>query len=314
MKKYCSIIITAATAIVTLHASGADIVKDTWQDATRTDPASPVYSENGTDADADGDLESVWYRSGTGSSTAMSVGHMVNAAGAGSSMSLTTYFTPTATAVTLNNVGDKLSLKWVFTPTGVTTTGSGNQDMRLAIVDSGTRLAADGTPANQIYSGYGIFMNMRAVTLGNTAPMRVMEWAVPGGANNILSSAGAYVADATALAIVGTTPGYTSGNTYTLNWSITKTVAGADIYQSITDSGGFLDGDGVLDLSYSDATPQALSFDTFAIRPGTPEVTALSFDTTLFQVDFTPAVPEPTVAALLGLSAFGLFASRRNRR
>jgi hypothetical protein len=312
MKKYCSILIAVATAIVTLQVSAADIVRDTWQDATRTDPASPVYSENGTDTDADGDLESVWYRSGTGSSTTMSVGHMVHAAGAGGSMSLTTYFTPTA-AVTLNNVGDKLSLRWVFTPTGVTTTSTGNQDMRLAIVDSGTRLTLDATPANQVYTGYGIFFNMRAGTIGNAAAMRVMEWATLGGANNLLSTASAWATDATAAAVVGTTPGYTSGNTYTLYWSITKTAGGADIYQSITDSGGILDGDGVLDLAYSDATPQALSFDTFALRPQTPELTATSFDTTLFQVDFTPAVPEPTAAALLVLGAFGLFAARRNR-
>jgi hypothetical protein len=261
----------------------------------------------------DGNLESVWYRSGTGSSTTMSAGHMINSAGAAASMSLTTYFAPDATAVTLNNVGDRLALTWVFTPTGVTTTGTGNQDMRLAIADSGSRLTGDATPANQVYTGYGLFFNMRAGTLGNTAAMRVMEWAVPGGANNLLSTSGAWAADATAPAVVDTTPGYTSGNTYTLYWSITKTAAGADIYQSITDSGGTLDGDGVLDLSYSDVTPQALSFDTFAIRPQTPEVSATSFDTTLFKVDLIP-VPEPTVRVLVSAGAVLLIGAKRRAR
>lgn len=300
------------------QSQAAIVVNDTFQDATRTDPAATVYSENGTDTDLDGDVESVWYRSGTGSSTTMSTGHMVNAAGAAGSMSLTTYFTPDASTVSLANVGDSLSLTWVFTPNGVTTTGTGNQDMRIAIVDSGARLAADGTPANQIYSGYGVFFNMRAGTLGNAAAMRVMEWVVPGGANNLLSTAAAWANDglaptATATAVVGTTPGFTSSNIYTLFWSITKTATGADIYQSITDSGGTLNGTGVLSASYSDVTPQALSFDTFAIRPGTPEATATSFDTTLFKVEVN-LVPEPAVSALMGLGILGLIATRRVSR
>jgi len=304
----------AAVAGISIGAQAATIVNDTWLDATRIDPAAPVYSENGTDGDLDGDIESVWYRSGTGSSTTMSPGHMVNAAGAAGSMSLTTYFSPDASSVTLNNVGDQLSLTWVFTPTGVTTTSTGNQDMRLAVVDSAARLAADATPANAVYSGYGIFFNMRAGTLGNAASLRIMEWAVPGGANNLLSTGAAWTQDATTASVVGTTPGYTSGNTYTLFWSITKTASGADIYQSITDSGGLLDGDGVLDVSYSDATPQTLSFDTFALRPQTPELTATSFDTTLFRVELFTAVPEPTVAAILGVGIMGLIAARRTRR
>ena len=40
----------------------AVLVNDTWQDGTRTDPASPTYSENGTDTDADGNLESAWFQ------------------------------------------------------------------------------------------------------------------------------------------------------------------------------------------------------------------------------------------------------------
>ena len=48
------------------------LVNDTWQDGTRTDPASPVYAENngvvGTDADNDGDIESAWFASTGGSS------------------------------------------------------------------------------------------------------------------------------------------------------------------------------------------------------------------------------------------------------
>src|SRR6187397_3063400 len=106
--------LTLAALLISPVVSAQIRVNDTWQDATRTDPAAPTYSENGIDGDSDGDLESVWYRSGTGSATTMSVGHMINAAGAAGSMSLTTYFSPST--VSLVNIGDQLRLTWVFTP------------------------------------------------------------------------------------------------------------------------------------------------------------------------------------------------------
>ena len=290
----------AALAFCAASASAANIINDTWRDATRTDPASPTYSENGTDADADLDLESVWYRSGTGSSTTMSSNHMVHAAGAASSMSLTTYFKTNGQSVALNSVGDSMKITWIFKPNGLTTTATGNNDMRLAIVASPTRLAADGTPANQIYTGYAIGMNMRTVTLGNNSPFRMLEWAVAGGANNLLSTAAAWTQVATATYVAGTTPGYTEGNTYTLEWQITRTSGGADINQKITDSGGTLGTNGVLEVSYSDATPQTLAFDTFSLRPSTPEVTATNFDTTLFRVEFIPGGCAPTLYTTSG--------------
>ena len=44
--------ISLLTAV--LPASAVEIVNDTWIDGNRNQPASPTYSENGTDADADG--------------------------------------------------------------------------------------------------------------------------------------------------------------------------------------------------------------------------------------------------------------------
>jgi len=283
-----------ALGAMSVRAATIVVVNDTWKDSTRTDPAQPVYSEIGTDADADGDIESVWYRSGTGSSTTMSSNHMVHTAGAASSMSLTTYFQTNNQAIALNNVGDSLKLTWVFKPNGLTTTATGNNDMRIAIVDSPARVTSDATPPSAVYSGYGLAMNMRTGTLGNNSSLRSMEWAVSGGANNILSTAAAWAANATAPSVAGTTPGYTEGNTYTLVWQITRTVGGADIYQGITDSGGTLGSNGVLEVTFSDPTPQPLVFDTFSLRPSTPEVTATNFDTTLFKVEFTPAGCAPT--------------------
>src|SRR3954454_18695606 len=158
------LLIACALGLAALYRSPAVaslVVNDTWQDATRTDPASPGYSENGVDSDADGDIESAWFRSGTGSAVTASAGHLVASSGAGTSMSLTTYFTPEVSPVTLTNVGDKISLHWVFIPSGVTTTSTSNQDMRIALVDSpsAARIASDVTPGSAAYTGYGVFLN-----------------------------------------------------------------------------------------------------------------------------------------------------------
>ncbi len=297
------------------QVSAVIVVRDTFRDATRIDPAAPTYSENGVDSDTDGDIESAWYRTGTGSTFSTSVGHFVASAGAGSSMTLTNYFTPEASPVSLTNVGDSIVLSWTFTPTGVTATGAGNQDMRIALLDSpsASRISTDISPGNALYSGYGSFLNFRGGTLGNAVPMRTMEW-TSGVAGAILGTAGNYgIVGTGATATVGTTPGYTSGVSYTFTMSVTKTAAGADIFQSMV--GGTLNTSGTLSLLVSDAAPQPLTFDTFVVRPGTPEVTALSFDTTMFQVEFIAgtAIPEPALLPVLAAGLLGLTAVVRRR-
>src|SRR3954470_16332202 len=85
-----------------LHA--AIIVNDTWIDGTDSDPASPVYSENGVDADADGNLESAWYQGGVGTLDPVGAGGPLRGnmtPGGTGSASWTTYLTPESTPVTL---------------------------------------------------------------------------------------------------------------------------------------------------------------------------------------------------------------------
>lgn len=295
--------VSACAALLPAFASAATIVNDRWADSSRSDPAAPTYSEYGVDSDGDGDIESAWFRTGTGSTVSVAPGHFVNSAGAAGSMSVTTYFTPDASPVTLNNVGDKMTITWTFTPTGVTTSSTGNQDMRLAIVDSpnAQRISTDASPGSGAYTGYAAYFNMRAGTIGANNGFRIMEWA--GGSNNLLSTANAYSQVAAMPTVANTTPGITDGQEYTFTWSIEKTATGADIIQSL------VGGNTNLSVTYSDATPQPLTFDTFALRPQTPESTAASFDTHAFRVDLT-VIPEPASLAS-GTLALALLRRRR---
>src|SRR5262245_50961902 len=122
----------AAFCSLAFSSYGLDVVRNTFQDADRTDPASPVYSENGVDVDLDGDIESALYVGGTGSTIPTTPGHAVFTLGTGSA-NMTTYFTPEATPVTLANAGDSLRVTWVFTP-GTVNAANTSQNFRFCVV------------------------------------------------------------------------------------------------------------------------------------------------------------------------------------
>ncbi len=306
--------LAATLAGLSISAQAAFVVNDTWIDGTRTDPTSTTDSENGTDTDLDGDIESRWANAGgtmnvINGSPGVTPGVLRTTVPAAGSASWTTYFAPDAAPVSLLNAGDKMTLRWVFTPTSAVSATAGNQNLRIAIVNSpnANRLALDGAPATGAYAGYGIFGTF-STTLGST-PLRLMERVNPSG--NFLSTSGEYAQRATA----GTSgnAGYAMNTAYTLVFTAERTLASAlDITVSM--SGGTLDGSGTISMAFTDATPNSFTFDTFGARPQTGALTSENFDTSLFQVDFTTAVPEPTVAAILGVGITGLIASRRSRR
>jgi len=305
------VFLTSSTA-----AHAATIVNDTWLDGTDSDPASPVHSENGVDADGDGNLESAWYQGGVGSLDPVGAGGPLRGnltpAGA-SSASWTTYFTPEANPVTLGQ-GEKLTVTWQFTLTNV---GANNtsQNFRYAVVDTpaASRLAANGSPGTAAYTGYAMFANMSATTLGNSSPFALRERVVASGAS--LGTAGDWGANGVANANLanGATngaSGYTAGTLYTAVMEFERTLLDEMIINSSI-SGGTLDGDGLASVSVTDPSPNGFTFDTFMVRPSGATTTAELIDTSLFKVEYN-AVPEPASLSLLSLGGAALL--RRGRR
>ena len=284
--------IIAGVCGIVAHGYTAALVNDTWQDGTRTDPASPVYSENGMDLDADGDLESAWYFTGSGASMTASPGHLITTVGASSSSSSTTYFTPEGSEINLAGAGDAMKITWVFTPTGVNAT-NGSQNFRMAIVNtpSGSRLTGDGSPASAAYTGYAMFMNMGA-TLGNGKPFNLMARNV--ASSDLLSTSGNW-ASLTNGSYERHSRVRNSGTQYTFVITMTRNASGG-LEIAATMNGGTLNGSGAASLSYTDAVPNSFTFDTFALRPSSAATTAGQFDTTLFRAEFIPGATPPSVS------------------
>jgi hypothetical protein len=317
--------VTMATFGLTLvgHAQTTNVlVNDTWRDGTRSDPAAPTYAENngavGVDADADGDLESAWFRAGSGDLGVVTNNPPITGpnilqgtTGAGSS-SWFTYFTQQGTPVTLSHPGDGISLTWQFSATGINSSNT-SQGFLVALAQSPNRLTADGSLANTNYSGLSMFMNMGTV-LNNANSFALEKWAVPGGANNLLGTSAAW-----SLLTNGAPKnvhGYDNGTTYTLNMSATLDGSGnLDITSMMT--GGTLNGSGTAKVSYVDSTFATdgigSTFDTFDIRPAGTSTTASQINTSLFNVDFI-TIPEPsTVTLVFGGLGFLLAMIRRRR-
>src|ERR1043165_8611336 len=131
LPRFCAI--AFALGASTSNQFAADVVNDTWLDGTRTDPASPAYSEYGYDSDADLNTESAWLKGGAGTLAVVGAGGPLRGSGfAGSPASWYTYFTPAATPITLGSGGDTMKLTWAFTPSGVNA-GNTSQGFLLAV-------------------------------------------------------------------------------------------------------------------------------------------------------------------------------------
>jgi len=279
------------------------IVEDTWRDGTDDDPAAPVYSEFGTDSDADGDIESAWFQGGGGTLNPVGPGGPLRGSGYGtSSASWTTYFAPEATPITLTHPGDKLKVTWVFT-TGDVNASNTSQNFRIALVDSpaATRVVANATPGSGAYAGYALFGNMGETT-GNSNSFQLRERTASG---DLLASSGNWTALANGLGTGAV--GYSDNTQYTFVMTLTRTPA-SELDISLSMTGGNIGGTGSVSVNFTDNTPSTFVYDTFAVRPSNAGTTSTLFDTNLFRVEF---VPEPSSLVLLGLAGAALATIRR---
>ncbi|HEY2828231.1 MAG TPA: PEP-CTERM sorting domain-containing protein [Pirellulales bacterium] len=308
---WCALFSLGLVVVLCSTSNGTIIVNDHWTDGTRTDPASPDYADNNgataIDRDSDGELESAWFINNNGGTNATTVGHITTAPPTGSS-NWTTFFAPEATPVTLANAGDQLKVTWEFTPSGVNTSNT-SQQFPFCIVDtpSAARLTTDAAPGSGVYTGYAMYTNM-GQTLGNSNPFQLKKRSNT-GSSTLLNSSGDW---GTALANGATSGnhGYDSGTLYTLVWTITRNASnGLDF--DVKMSGGTLNGAGFAEVTTTDASPAAYTFDTFNVRPAGSASSATGFDISHFQVE---VVPEPTSLMLMGLGVFGLAAMRRRKK
>jgi hypothetical protein len=79
-------------------------------------------------------------------------------------------------------------------------------------------------------------------------------------------------------------------------------------------AGGSLGGSGLISVTYTDSTPNSLTFDTFALRTSAIASSADSFDTSLFEVSGPVIIPEPSTLVLASAGLGLMIAMFRRRR
>ncbi len=308
-RQLASAVVAILFAPFAAHAAPMTLVNDTWQDGDRTTPAPPIYSENGVDSDADGDLESAWFNGGSGSVMTASPGNL-RMDPADASATWTTYIkAEPAIGLSLN---DFVRFTWRFRTGDVNASDTG-QNFRIAMVDSApaARLMADGSPPAGVYAGLALFGNM-AETTGNANSFEVRERNTP--------SAGALLEDTASWSTIANglgagEVGYADNTVYTFT-ALIKAVAPSDLDITMTMAGGNIGGTGSVSLHVVDTTPISFGYDTFSIYVGDQSSTATLFDSSLFMVEVghdEPVMPEPSSAVLATLVAVAMPAYRRRR-
>lgn len=260
-----------ALILTVIPVQASVLLDDTWADATRSDTALTA--------------ESAWHASNTASLTA-AAGSLTGTTASGSSRSWWTHFTDTPAVPVSLLQGETLKITLRFTPVGVNTSNS-SRALRIGLFDfsGGTRTTADGSaPAGAGVAGYALNLNF-GQSFGVAGPISIRRRTTV-SSSDLMGSA----ADFTTLpngdgGAADGSPGFVSGALHTLEWSITRTAAGAEITATFSRADGWS-----ITHTATDIAPVE-TFDGFALRPANNSQTATQFVFSRITVEKLNTVP-----------------------
>ena len=271
-------------------------IDDSWSDTTRTDPAT--YSENGTDFDADGDIESAWF---TSSAAALSAaGHNLTLTMSSSAIQSLTYFTSNSVGPAHLDLGDTLvaTLHITFSSLAASPSSAG---FRIGVFDfadstlSPKRVANDAsiTSNNSLgngVQGYSLFQTM-GTTFSSTSPMDVRKRT--GLADSaLLGTSGDWTSLATGPGNTNGFGGFVNGVNYTLQISLQRSTLTSMV---VTVSWLNPTNSATLTTTATDTSAVNTNFDAIALRPANAAGSATTITFTEARVELIPGATSPAV-------------------
>lgn len=244
-----------------------------------------------------------WYSSGSSVNLAVNSGTMSSTTLSPAGSFAISYLTPSGSPLTLTT-GQTLTYTVDFTITGAAASATG---LRFGLFNSGgSRISADNAGLNNAtyanYTGYASVFGTNNIA-GNSLTSAL--WDRTGSNNAVISSSGAFTANASASTNTSSTPPLTSGTPYTMTLTLTYDSPTSMTVTSLL-TGSTLPVGGIT-RTFVDTTP-VTSFDTVVLYSTSSMSAALNFTNVNVSV-----VPEPAPASLL-LGAVGLLFIRKSRR
>lgn len=300
MKHFLRAAIVLAAVIGLAAPSHALVyIDDTWTDGTRTDPASPTYSENGTDADADGDIESAWFSNSGGSLVAASKSMTLSVGS--SAIFAITYFTSNSVGPAQLTVGDTLTATIRLTFSGLAA-APGSAGFRIGLFDyadstlSPKRVTNDASISGNNglgngVQGYALFETM-GITFSSTSPMdlRKRTTLADGG---LLGTSGDWTSLGTGPGNTNGFGGFANGINYTLQLSLQRTATNS---LAVTVSWLNPTNGATLTTTLADNLASNFNFDAIALRPQNAAGSASTVIFTEARVEFIPGATPPSVS------------------
>jgi pectate lyase len=292
-----SFLVIAAMVGLALPTHAALYIDDFWSDGTRTDPAAPVYSENGTDADGDGSIESAWFTSSSGSLVA-AISNMTLSVGSSAVVGLT-YFTSNSPAQLA--VGDTLAATFHLTFNNVPASNN-SQGFRIGIFDfadstlSPKRVTSDGsisgnnTLGNGV-NGYALFQNM-GTAFNSTSPTDIRKRTLISD-SRLLGTSSDWTSQGTGPGSTNGFGGFANGINYTLQITLQRTGSNS---MSVTASWLNPTNSASLTTTVTDSLATNFNFDSIALRPQDNSSSAGTIIFTEARVELIPGATPPSIS------------------